>query len=195
MAATINIPFNFQPATGPTVKTASYTIPAGRFARVRFLFSSIRNISYVTGAGGVPLPTQTFTAAICSVNGVEVLKERAIFLDVTAIPFGNSPRVFNMNTPNFGGSIEGYVYPDAVPSATGSFSVNNLSYSNFNTPIYQSFTETFTFISSNQYSTRFKGLITNHSTPEYIDLWLKEGDVINGTGNWRAVVVEYLKAV
>lgn len=61
--STMIVPFNFQPSS-VSVKTASYTIPAGKYAKVQ---------CYFTGSGSTTAATYTQQSA--TVNGTSVLWE------------------------------------------------------------------------------------------------------------------------
>lgn len=196
MSAILNIPFNFQPVGSPTRKTASYTIPAGRYAKAVLSFYQPRYFSFSAGSSGA---TQNNTMANITINGVNVLSERQFGISLNPLYAGNSTYYITIRISGFAGLFQGYclnAFQIATNNNTGG---GGLFYDGGNSTAITSqanfpFIETITSrvpLSAGQLQF-ISGTIISHSTPEFIEVWLKSGDVISSTGgNWQAIVTEY----
>ena len=136
MASNLYIPFNFAPSS-VAVKTGSYTIPAGKYARVvvNLIGSATFTIGGVTALSGTQNSVITSDNNLYRVGGTP-----------GTIATGNSGQ---LGTTSFSGA------PGTSTSAVTVFA---------NT--------------TDQKST----------VAEY---WFPTGTIINGTGTWRATVMEY----
>ena len=137
MSAPFIVPFNNQP-TAVSVKTGSYTIPAGKYARV------------VVNLEG----SATFT-----INGATALRGTQ-----NVILSGAALSQEAQNETGGGGSRQyNKLLTGTIVQTAGSIDLRSNVLS-FGTNDQKTLTET---------------------------LWLPTGTVINGTGTWRAVVMEY----
>lgn len=166
MSAPFIVPFNFQPAS-VSVKTGSYAIPAGFYAKVVVEVDS----------GGI------FT--IDSVNALT----SAAFVNVDAYDQSNSnvsytvPSGYYAETQiNSDGSISGVTISGnatgSQPSQFTHFSLGPGGSISFGGGLNSRDSVTGYAIPSN-------------ATNRTAEFWLPSGTVINGSGNWRATVMEF----
>jgi hypothetical protein len=186
MASIVNIPFNFNPSTGPTRKTTSYTVPAGKYAKAVLSFYQPRAFS-LSGTN----VSQTQTLQFITINGSNVLSERTFALLLASNNGANSTASSTFNLSGFTGLMQGYLSggPYQFGGMTGlgpTQPITPVGYAN-------AFFNNSTVLSCQQAgATAFSGTITSFSVPEFLEVWLKAGDVISATGgNWQAIVTEY----
>jgi hypothetical protein len=166
MSSVVYSPFNQNPAA-VSVKTASYTIPAGRYAR----------LVVEADSGG------TFT-----IGGVTALST-ASFVNVN-VSSASAPLTYT--TPTGSRSVV-----SGSTGATGAnYQVNSSSSApglaaNAFSPLYE-LGAGGTMTVSGGANMRIVGVeIPGNATNRQAVFWVPSGTVINGTGNWRAVVEEY----
>lgn len=166
MTAPLVVPFNFNP-TSVSVRTSSYTIPAGRYAKV---FADC-------DSGGI------FT-----INGVNALVTFA-FLNVDQTASSG----VTYTVPS------GYVASVSAIQSAGSvnLSVNanlneTLAVSRYSTifSIGPSGTMSLSNIGGGSYCVQGSA-VPSGPTNRAAEFFLPTGTVISGTGNWRAVVMEF----
>lgn len=164
-SATINAnsAINLSPLSTGQRQTSSYVVPDGRYA------SAIVSFFVTRGAS-----SGTLTRGTITVNGVEILKERAFLFsgNVTFTSFvgeftgGGSP--INGAWISTGGSS---ITLTQTPYIAQTF------YGGVNGSIASSF--------------GMSGGVVDHATPESVEIWLKAGDVLDGSQNWQAIVTEF----
>lgn len=178
MSAPFVIPFNFSPPVSPSVKTTSYTVPTGRYAQVKVYFEG----------------TETQTA-----NTTTVLNNRTITLNGVTVLVPSSQAFTGsftgLSTFTFTFPRVGLLTVTAVASANAASTITIGSYS------YSLATATtqYTFYGSSssiviQVANTVTGsynVTSKFDVPLDSTFWAKAGDVITGTGNWRALVTEY----
>lgn len=166
MSAAFVIPFNFQP-TSVSVKTGSYTIPAGKYARVVVECDS-------GGTFTIDTVTAVTTAAFVNVDTVVVNNTSTYTVptgfraSVTSIGPSNTTFIVNGNNSE---SITGNTYTKEFNiGPAGSMSLISVGAGNHGV----------------------QGVaIPSNATNRQAEFWLPTGTVINGTGTWRAVVMEF----
>jgi outer membrane lipoprotein SlyB len=163
MSAPFIVPFNFQPVS-VSVKTGSYTIPSGKYARV---YVECENGGTFTINGNTAMDTDALLSATThqTNSGIAVTyttpanyRAEVIYLDsgtINGFVGGNSGGVLKNNYFSIG------------PGQT-------VSTSNIGT-----------------FGSIIGSAIPGNATNRNADFWLPTGTVINGTGIWRAVVMEY----
>ena len=167
MSAPFFLPFNFQPSS-VAVKTGSYTIPAGKYARVT---------ATIEGAG-------TFT-----INAVSALSGTS-FVNVDVVSAVSATASYTVPS-GFSAAITG------ISSAETTFSVNangsnTLAANTYSATHYIGPAGTFTVAGVFTHSARIQGLQTLSNNGILVEtFWIPTGTIINGTGTWRAVVEEY----
>lgn len=191
MAAIVNIPFNFQPVTSPSRKTASYTVPANRYAKAILSFYQHRTASITTYNGST-----SFTVGWITINGVNVLQERVIGVNFLFNSPSGGPFSPIINFSGFSGLFQGFFQNLARITSNGSIIINNSNGQVIANPAYMNFGVINSLqagsLATSTTDACLIGTITNFQNPEFIEVWLKPGDVINATaGNWQAVVTEY----
>lgn len=171
MASPIIIPFDNNPVA-VSVKTASYTIPAGKFARV-----------YVECDSG----------GIFTINAVNAVVTNAIL----NIDVGNASNVaVSYTAPSgymaevaFGASLSGDSYQ---VNGNGSTSLAGLDRSR-----QYKIGPAGTAVFGSGVAGNNKGItgaaIPSNATNRQAEFYLPAGTVISGSGNWKAVVQEYNK--
>jgi hypothetical protein len=178
MAAPIVLPFNFSPSASPSVKTTSYTVPTGKYAQVKCYFEGIETQTANT--------TTVLNSRTITLNGVTVLVPYAQGC------FGNSGSIgtftITLNRP-------GFILLNAGSNINngGSFAIGPLSILTTSGGVTYSLSgvsTTFTFTVGLAGDIRYLASI-RYETPQESTFWAKAGDVITGTGNWRALVTEY----
>jgi len=169
MSAPFFLPFNFQPVS-VSVKTGSYTIPAGKYARVTVEVDSggiftINTINACTSAGFIAIDQANASLAALSYSVPTDYRGSAAFSSTLTDTYsiaGNSTININTNSSSPVGIDLG---PGSVYSMPGGVASNA------------------------------KGIhgvaIPSNATNRQATYWLPTGTVINGSGNWRAVVEEY----
>ena len=168
MSAPFFLPFNFQPSS-VAVKTGSYTIPAGKYARVTVEVDS----------GGI------FT-----IDAVSALTSAA-FVNVDSTSGSGTGSVTYTVPTGFKASVSG------IATGESAFSVNNNGDQLLGTSIHTNLFNigpagTLTVYTSLLGFARVQGLATpSNATNRQATFWLPTGTIINGSGNWRAVVEEY----
>ena len=166
MASNLYIPFNFAPSS-VAVKTGSYTIPAGKYARV---------IVEVDSGG------------IFTINAVNAVTSAAFAnIDVGS---GSSPTSYSVPT--------GFKASATLSCSSGSGTITLNGNSTEVTPV-NTYSSEFSIGPGGSYSItgtnghlHIQGVATpSNATNRQADLWVPTGTIINGSGNWRAVVMEY----
>jgi len=165
MTAPLVVPFNFQPVS-VSVKTASYTIPAGQYAYVvAYLqdggsFTIDGSTVLVSKSGGLSARSGTLTGGQSfTVAANNRWEGQILYTSGTNVSIGG----VSITSPS-GTMVTGIVLgPSAVITHTGT---NQTVYSGVEIP-----EENFTEISEG--------------------FWVPTGTVINGAGDWRATVSLY----
>jgi hypothetical protein len=170
MSAPFIIPFNFQPVS-VSVKTGSYTIPAGNYARVLVECDSggtftIDTVTAVTTAAFVNIDlaagsadlNHTVPTGFRSIVSVATTGADTITVNGNLLLSSTTPGFYNSQLPNIEIGPGGNVL--ITNSIGGSKSIVGVS-------------------------------IPSNATHRQAEFWLPSGTVINGTGTWRAVVMEY----
>ena len=153
---------NLSPLSTGQRQTSSYTVPAGRYASAVVSFFVTRGAS-----------SGTLTRGTITVNGVEILKERAFLFSG------------NVTLPSFVGEFTGGGTPPSGAIITNGISSITLSTANIPQILYGGVNGS---IASNF---SMSGGVIDHATPESVEIWLKAGDVLNGSQNWQAIVTEF----
>lgn len=169
MSAPFIVPFNFQPVA-VSVKTTSYTIPAGKYAQV-FI--------------------EVYSGGIFTINAVN---------SITSDPFLNidyaGTAIGTIYTVPAGYRA---IIPAIGSSGADNFSVNGNTSATFNTSANVLLTgvnieigPSGTLASAGSGSKAVSGVaIPSNATHKETTFWLPTGTVLSGTGNWRATVMEY----
>lgn len=167
------LPFNYQP-TSVSVKTSSYTIPAGSYARVQ--------VQVINGG--------TFT-----IDGTTCLQSLAATAgDVNAVDVNTSSNNATLFTVTAGYRFEGQVYVSGWTSiniAVGGEVVEDLNAGGFINIKAADGQAIAVSSGSGTGSTTLTGYeIREHKSATHaeLDIWLPTGTVINGTGDWAATV-------
>lgn len=164
MSAPFVIPFNNCPIS-VSVKTASYTIPAGKYAEV-----------YVEVDSG----------GIFTINAVNAVVTAAfVNVDVSGsgsasytVPTGFMASINGFSSNAYGVNING----NGASSESASKHSNSINLGPAGTAVAT--------VSLNPCS--IQGLATpSNSTNRQATFWVPTGTVISGSGNWKAVVQEY----
>lgn len=190
MAAPIVIPFNNNPASS-SVRSASYTIPAGKYA----YFTA--GYIYFSESLGTNPATQTRTAPLITVDGVSI--DHDILLNVTATNTAVSTRTITYNL-GLQSSENRYVYSSS-PSTAASFTISlNCLYGETNTAAGSNstvVTTSNTFGLVNTLTMTITGALSNSiNLTARVNIgcinktksWLPSGTVIavtNGTASYR----------
>jgi len=179
MAAPIVVPFNFSPPISPSVKTTSYTVPTGKYAQVKAYFEGMETQS-VTSAN-VTLNSRTIT-----LNGVTILVpySQGFSQNGAGNPVVTFPRVgrVNMAATLIAAGVSSAVI--TIGNYTRTFTAAAQFDSNIN-GVASSVTIAWSTGNGNASCTII------YDVPMDSTFWAKAGDVITGTGNWRALVTEY----
>jgi hypothetical protein len=170
MSAPFVIPFNFCP-TSVSVKTASYTIPAGRYAQV-----------YVEADSG----------GIFTIDAVSAVVTAA-FVNIDQIVTGagvltyTAPTGYRSNITALGSNSNDTV---SINGNSGTFTLvaNTMRETSFELGPAGN-------LSLTPAGTRTAGIsgsaIPSNNTSRQATFWVPTGTVISGSGNWKAVVQEY----
>jgi hypothetical protein len=171
MSAPFIVPFNFQPVS-VSVKTASYTIPAGKYARVVVEVDSggvftIGGVSAVTSSAFVNIDTVAgFSGGTATYTVPTGFRAEACFAPASG-GAGTTAQI-NGNVVEALGLVQ--YYDDHSIGPGGVMSV----------------------VSPGGGVSSVQGVaIPSNATHRQADFWLPTGAVISGSGNWRAVVMEY----
>ena len=178
MAAPIVVPFNFSPPVSPSIKTTSYTVPTGKYAQVKAYFEGMET---QTANATTTLNSRTIT-----LNGVTIL-----------VPYsqGVTGNISGITSSTYTLPRSGYIFVTYFSGTAGGSSVTigslNTGVLSANT-IYVSSGVSSNFIVGNTgvVTILFNTKIT-YDVETSATFWAKAGDVITGTGNWRALVTEY----
>jgi len=156
MSSPIVIPFNFQPVE-TSVKTANYTIPVGRYARIAHVSS---NLNSTANNANLTLATGSI-----SLNGSVIVRAPVTY---TLAGFGTTT-TRTITAPSFGlftflfNTSSGGTFIDSVAAIAGSsYTLGGSSY---------------TVSPAQAVSFLVKGIWTPNA-PTNIETWLRAGDVI-----------------
>lgn len=170
MSSSVYIPStsggSFTPPASVSVKTASYTIPAGRYARIVAECDSggtltINAVTAITTAAFVNIDVYTGAASSSYTTPTNYK---------STLSWGTNGNPGSMNLSINGNVILpiNQIQYDVGPS--GTMSVSNSGFS----------------------PTSIQGVATpSNATERQATFYVPTGTVISGTGNWRAVVEEY----
>lgn len=177
MSTVLNNVFSYCPINSPYRTTSTYTVPSGVVALVNLSFYQTRVAGYGSG----------ITPATITLNGVEVLRERAYGLD------GNSTLSWSIPISGFVGEyVASAAFTTNSPAIyTGTTPLAGFNWTNARTgfpvtlygPIYVNLQAGNTG--------KLTGHAIDHTKPENLEIWLKSGDVIAGTGFWQAIITEF----
>jgi hypothetical protein len=171
MSAPFVIPFNFKPS-GVSVKTASYTIPSGKYAQV-----------YVECDSG----------GIFTIDGVGAVVTAA-FVNIATYQVNNITTASYTVPTNFKAAIFGFSN-DATTrlwTAGSGSSVIPQSTQIANGPFFQGPGQTNTINLSSTATKGFSGLAEpSNALNRQATFWVTAGTVLSGSGNWKAVVMEF----
>lgn len=169
MSAPFIVPFNFQPVS-VSVKTTSYTIPAGKYA---YVF------------------VEVYSGGIFTINAVNA---------ITSDPFLNidyaGTATGTIYTVPAGYRA---IIPTVGSSNADSFTMNGNTFAGISTSanlIREGITieigPSGTLASSSSGTKAVSGVaIPSNATHKETSFWLPTGTVLSGTSNWRATVMEY----
>jgi hypothetical protein len=180
MSAPIVVPFNYQPVS-TTVQVASYTIPAGKYARVLAECDSGGTITI----GGV---TAVSTSPFVNVN---VLNNTNATYNV---PTGYKFTVGSMGAS--GGAPSGYLNGNTNTvynqGGAGLATVGMAVLGAAGATVGPGGSASAITASAATNACRLAGLAEpSNATHRQAEFWLPAGAVLNGTGSWRAIVSEY----
>lgn len=180
MPAPFIIPFNFSPPVSPSVKTTSYTVPVGKYAQIRCYYEGTE-VNVGTNAS-VTIPTRTITlnsitVLIPSVQGFGMTNAGAAVTQTATFPRVSRFECFAVSNP-----------------ASGLFSYSGLVSGHPSVPVtgtrFLGVSSSFVFTDTGANTISVSGYIFSDTVSD-VTFWAKAGDVITGTGNWRALVTEY----
>jgi len=166
MAAPFIVPFNFQPDS-TTIKTTSYTVPSGKYANITVYYEGTE--------------TQTATGANLTLNNRTITLNSSVIF----IPPSYGFTIFDLST------VAGYT---VTFPRTCRFSARGMGFSFQGVAVASSIVDVggvsnnVTTDPSTQGS--LSGIIFG-DMGESRNFWAKSGDIISGSGNWRAMVTEY----
>lgn len=167
MASRLIVPFDYNPPISTSVKTTSFTIPANQYARCLVECDS-GGIVTIDGVNAVT--TAAFqNIAVNSSSGAYTTPANYIAHIASVGSAGNVAVRFNGAT-NAATSIQGgtAIFPSATIGPGG--------------------TVTYT-LSQNNATTG--AAIPSNATHRQAEFWLRAGQTLSGTGNWRAIVTQY----
>jgi hypothetical protein len=192
MASIVNIPFNFQPVT-TGVTTASYTVPAGKYARVMLkdclcpaLNGTALYNSQIVFAGNNYIVSPAYLAVkstnnvhriTCAINVSNYSSSQTVYCHIQS----GQMNIYGSTTQTI------YAYPLSNTGYTTSFTLNGNTTTNV--IIYTGNIH----LNSIAFSTNFGNIIYQTITADFgsfDELWLKAGDVIS-FGSGRLAFAEY----
>jgi len=172
MASPIVVPFNFDPVI-TAVRTASYTIPSGRYAQV---FGECDSGGSISVNGVTAVTTTAFSNIQVNGNAPSYTVPSGFRAKFRTISEGTTSGVLTLNgNSNYGNqdntTVQGGALSEVGPGGTASVSSSGTG--------------------------TFQGIhgvaIPSNATNRQAQFWLKAGDVLSGAGSWRAVVQEFNK--
>jgi len=198
MASIVNIPFNFQPVQ-TAVTSASYTVPAGKYAKIVAFFTTPRTVTVLTQSN----QTINDTLKYITLNGNNLLKESTINVNFYNSTYGNYNTSYTgtYNLSSFSGNNN--AWSSAITPYGGSPTASsNVGFSqvNYNSSGSFPFTGSIFVKLTNLSSPSVWGIGTVYTTiydpsaSDKIEFWAKSGDVISataGNGGFTIVYTEY----
>jgi len=172
------IPFNFEPIS-TTIKTSSYAIPSGRYARVKPFF--LDSVSFDTSATVFTI-SDPHTA---SLNGVVVAVSTIVATYINATDVAITLPSYDMLARIQAGYTSGTLTYKIRTIKTFSFSADGGLTAQVNGGSL--------VVSGGSLSSMLITLEPNPAVHLFEPFWVKEGDTLAGTGSYRWLVEEYYK--
>jgi hypothetical protein len=172
MTSRVIIPFNNNPSS-VSVKTASYTIPAGKYAQV-YIECDSGGIFTIDGANAV------VTSAFVNVDAAATNATMSY-----TVPVGFKFRLASAgSSTNNAVVINGATYADFGITAGSSAAITGVTIGPGGTVSISNTTY--------QAQQQLTGIQEpSNATHRQATFWVKSGTVISGSGNWKAVVQEF----
>ena len=212
MASIVNIPFNFQPPISPSLKTTSYTVPAGKYVRAVLSYTSPSIYAQTAGVynyNNYVSSLVQISAHYISLNGTPIFYQKNINVRLTDYSSPYTGQVHGFRFPSyFGGEMLLSAYHTTATASNYYVAIDDGTTGGTFSPIALSQPAN-TIVSrrvgvskgggfsihggSGVYT---YGVLANieavaHNMPDTIEVWLKAGDVLDGLGPWQAIITEY----
>lgn len=198
MSAPFIVPFNFQPVS-TTIKTASFTVPAGKYGLIKMLVFTLVDTTYTLAANTSGTKTVTEDECMLFINGVSAIAYPYAISSVVNISSNGTLRSATIQMPASYGLCQ--IAIRQVASTTGTPSGSCAIQYNTTTIVTAALNTGAAGIGNctlNSYqngsSSTFSSTVTQAFSPlnySQSDAWVKSGDVITIPTGGKFIFTEY----